>query len=107
MFQPSPFQEAIFSSWTDRAPRHRHLSVNAVAGSGKSTTLEHAAKKVDEPALFAAFNKHIVEAAAPRFAGTRVKIATGHSIGMQANGPCISGTSRSARATTPGNGGER
>jgi len=83
-FKPSPFQEAIFTAWTDRAPKHRHLSVNAVAGSGKSTTLEMALKKTpDEPALFCAFNKHIVEAAQPRFRGTRVKIATGHSIGMQ------------------------
>jgi len=83
MFEPSPLQEAIFSAWTDREPRHRHISVNAVAGSGKSTTLEHALKRSDEPSLFAAFNKHIVEAAQPRFADTRVKIATGHSIGMQ------------------------
>lgn len=83
-FKPSALQEAIFSAWTDRAPQKRHLSVNAVAGSGKSTTLEHALKRTpDEPALFCAFNKHIVEAAQPRFQGTRVKIATGHSIGMQ------------------------
>lgn len=82
-FEPSPLQEAIFSAWTDRAPRHQHISVNAVAGSGKSTTLEHALKKTDEPSLFAAFNKHIVEAAQPRFARTRVQIKTGHSIGMQ------------------------
>src|SRR6185295_3241968 len=82
-FTPSPYQEAIFGAWTDPAPEYQHLSVNAVAGSGKSTTLEHALKKTNELSLFCAFNKLIVEAAQPRFAGTRVKIATGHSIGMQ------------------------
>jgi superfamily I DNA/RNA helicase len=88
-FKPSPFQEAIFSAWSDRAPARRHMSVNAVAGSGKSTTLELAGKQVDEPALFCAFNKHIVEAAKPRFAGTRVNIATGHSVGMQTLNRCL------------------
>jgi len=88
-FTPSPLQEAIFSAWTDRAPTKRHLSVNAVAGSGKSTTLEHAAKLAGEPGLFVAFNKHIVEAAQPRFRGTRIQIATGHSIGMRTLNRCL------------------
>ena len=88
-FTPSPFQQHIFSAWTDFKPSHQHLSVNAVAGSGKSTTLEHALKQSNEPSLFCAFNKHIVEAAQPRFAGTRVKIATGHSIGMQTLSRCL------------------
>jgi DNA helicase-2/ATP-dependent DNA helicase PcrA len=86
-FTPSPFQEDIFAAWTAIRPSHQHLSVNAVAGSGKSTTLEMALKKKpNEPALFCAFNRHIVDAAEPRFKGTRVKIATAHSIGMQTLG---------------------
>jgi len=39
-FKPSAFQEDIFSFVTDRDPKKRDGTVNAVAGSGKTTTVE-------------------------------------------------------------------
>lgn len=82
-FKPSPFQEAIFSFITDSAPPRPDGSVNAVAGSGKTTTLVNAAKLLREPGLFCAFNKHIAEALNGKLRGTSMNASTIHSIGMR------------------------
>lgn len=85
-FKPSAFQEAIFSFVTDRNPAKRDGTVNAVAGSGKTTTLEHAARLLDNPGLFCAFNKHIAEALQQRLHGTTMVSSTIHALGMRTLG---------------------
>ena len=58
MFKPSPFQQAIFNFVTAGAG---NAIVEAVAGSGKTTTLVEALKLTSGQALFLAFNKSIAE----------------------------------------------
>lgn len=60
-FQPSEFQQAIYD-WVDaHIEQPGALIVEAVAGSGKTTTIVHAADKIptDHKAVFLAFNKSI------------------------------------------------
>ena len=80
---PSEFQQRIFGFVKDRAPAKKHGIVNAVAGSGKTTTLELASKLLPVDGLFCAFNKHIAESLAKRLNG-RMRATTIHSIGMSA-----------------------
>lgn len=58
LFNPSSFQLAIFKAVEDRQD---NILVNAVAGSGKTTTMEHALKRVprNERICALAFNKSI------------------------------------------------
>jgi DNA helicase-2/ATP-dependent DNA helicase PcrA len=55
--------------------------VNAVAGSGKTTSLVQAARLLTAQALFVAFNKHIAEELPARLQGTPMRAKTIHSIG--------------------------
>lgn len=55
-FSPSPFQAAIFAAIAE--PRG-NLLIEAVAGSGKTTTIVEAAKLATGDAVFLAFNKAI------------------------------------------------
>lgn len=57
-YTPSPFQQAIFDFIQNDT---RNAVVNAVAGSGKTTTLLMAIERVleDKEILFMAYNKHI------------------------------------------------
>jgi AAA domain/UvrD-like helicase C-terminal domain len=78
-FEPSEYQAAIFnwiSSGTGDA------IVNAVAGSGKTTTLTEASKLLPDraSAIFCAFNSHIVKELTKRLGGMECK--TIHSIGL-------------------------
>jgi len=81
-FQDSDFQIAIFNEIEDQ--RRRNILINAKAGSGKTTTIVRALKKIPETELtiFLAFNKDIVrelEARVPR----HVKVSTLHAWGMK------------------------
>jgi len=77
-FEPSPYQQSIFD-WIRTGSGDG--IVNAVAGSGKTTTLVQAAHLLTTDALFVAFNKHIAEALAAKLAGTRMVAKTIHSVG--------------------------
>lgn len=80
-FAPSKYQQAIFD-WVTSAKPGKALVVEALAGSGKTTTgvkllnLIPSSKKV----LFLAFNKHIAKELANR-APSHVKCSTCHSLG--------------------------
>lgn len=78
--QYSHYQLAIFD-WIDNG--RGNAIVDAVAGSGKSTTLVAAAKLVKGQCLFLAFNKHIVETLIGKLAGTAMTASTIHSLGLK------------------------
>lgn len=79
-FTPSSYQQMIFDWIRDE---NGNAMVNAVAGSGKTTTLVEATKLINSKrVLFAAFNKHIVENLKDRIANTST-CKTIHSIGLQ------------------------
>lgn len=79
MFTPSPYQQAIFD---EIANGKSNLMIEAVAGSGKTTTIVEAAKLVPEnySSLFVAFNKNIVSELSVRLP-PHVKAKTLHSLG--------------------------
>jgi len=79
VFIPSKYQSAVFD-WI--AIGRGDGIINAVAGSGKSTTLVQAARLIkSEKAVFLAFNKHIAEALNGKLAGTTMQAKTIHSVG--------------------------
>lgn len=78
-FKPSAYQEAIFNFM--RTGRGDGI-VNAVAGSGKSTTLQKGAGVIRGEALMLAFNKHIAESLAAKLRGTSTTAKTIHSVGF-------------------------
>lgn len=77
-FTPSQYQQAIFD-WIIGG--HGDGIVEAVAGSGKTTTLVEAAKLLNTSnALFAAFNRHIVESLQSKLPASML-VKTIHGIG--------------------------
>ncbi len=84
-FAPSVYQEQIFN-WIRGPGRHsRHAVVQAVAGSGKTTTILKALEFMKGSVVFLAFNKHIADELrthAPR----HVTTSTIHSAGLSAIG---------------------
>lgn len=79
-FIPSKYQQAVFD-WM--ANGVGHAVINAVAGSGKTTTLVEASKRIKSgKMLFAAFNRHIVKELTNRLPRDIVCF-TIHSIGMR------------------------
>lgn len=79
--QPSAYQQAIYDF-----VQHGGGDgiVDAVAGSGKTTTLVHAAKLITErDALFLAFNVHIAEELNERLKDTSMIARTIHSVGRR------------------------
>ena len=87
-FSPSPQQSTIFSHLRD--PHGPNLSVSAVAGSGKTTTIVEGLRTLPildsflPPAiLFLAFNKSIAETLATR-CPRGVNCSTFHSLGFRA-----------------------
>jgi superfamily I DNA/RNA helicase len=82
---PSRYQEAVFDE-VNQIER-RHFWVNAVAGSGKTSTIVGAAKIIARAQranlLFIAFNRHIVKELEPRLMGTKAKIQTCSSLGYE------------------------
>lgn len=80
----SAYQQAIFTAIEQTTD---NLAINAVAGSGKTTTIVEAAKlmKPGDSVVFLAFNKHIVNELGSRLPRT-VECMTIHSLGMKATG---------------------
>ena len=80
-FIPSPYQERIFDNIVHGTS---NMVINAVAGSGKSTTIVNALKLIpdDMNVLFIAFNKDIVETLKQKVGEkANVHITTYHSLG--------------------------
>lgn len=82
MFQPSKYQEAVFN-WVKEGVGC--AMVNAVAGSGKTTTLVQAAEMLpaDASKIFLAFNNSIVQELTGRLNG-KMECKTIHSVGFNA-----------------------
>lgn len=80
-FAPSVYQQAVFDSI---AQGSGDIMINAVAGSGKTTTLKQAARLLppNVSAVFCAFNKHIADELTQALKGTPVAASTIHSIGL-------------------------
>lgn len=75
----SHYQEQIFDAISSSK---KNLIVQAVAGSGKSTTLFEIAKRAGERVLFLAFNKIIAEYASKKM-GDGIDCRTFHGFGLQ------------------------
>lgn len=80
-YAPSTFQAKIFD-WIETG--RGHAVVEAVAGSGKTTTIVSAAKLIRGSGLFVAFNKSIADLLASKLAGTSMSSSTVHSHGFAA-----------------------
>jgi len=82
-FAPSPFQAAIFNFITHGSGS---AIVEAVAGSGKTTTITHAVKLIpkNQTVLMLAFNKVIAEELSSRINLPNVEVKTFHSLGFSA-----------------------
>jgi len=79
-FMPSIYQQAVFAFVSES---EGHAVVEAVAGSGKTTTIVKALELTPkgDKVLFCAFNKHIADELSRR-APSHVKVGTLHSIGF-------------------------
>lgn len=89
MFQPSPYQSAIFTALRER---RGNLCVRAVAGSGKTTTIVQALRVIPQrdpdrfttySTLFLAFNKTIAEALRSK-CPSHVQCSTFHALALRA-----------------------
>lgn len=82
-FAPSTFQAAIFDFITHGSGS---AIVEAVAGSGKTTTITHAVKLIprNQTVLMLAFNKVIAEELFSRINLPNVEVKTFHSLGFSA-----------------------
>lgn len=78
MFKPNKYQEAIYKEIESGTG---NIAINAVAGSGKTTTLVQAYQLLprNKSVLFLAFNKHIAESLAAKLPGADCR--TIHSLG--------------------------
>lgn len=81
LWRPSPLQEAIFAAVED--PDGGNLAVRARAGTGKTSTIQEAVKRMHGRILVLAFNKDIREELAKRLP-TSVDVFTTHSLGLRA-----------------------
>jgi len=80
VIRPSKYQLAIFD-WIDRGKGNAF--VEAVAGSGKTTTLKKASERLrGAQSLFLAFNKHIVAELREKLPRS-MKVSTIHGIGLK------------------------
>lgn len=85
MMNFSTYQTAVFNHLADAS--NGSCVINAVAGSGKTTTIVEAAKRASKQGfkvLFLAFNKSIASELAKRMVGTNVECKTLHSHGFAA-----------------------
>lgn len=84
MFSPSSKQEAIIKTWQDT---DNNILINAVAGSGKTTTLLELLKFCEYRTLFLAFNKSVQEEIQSKIDERGLvqgKALTMHSLGLSA-----------------------
>jgi len=78
-FKPSRYQVGVFD-WISNG--RGDAIVNAVAGSGKTTTLVQAAHTLKAAnSIFIAFNRHIAEELQKKLDGTGMVAKTIHSVG--------------------------
>lgn len=82
VFTPSKYQQAIFDWIPSEIGRGNHLIVEAVAGSGKTTTGIQAfgLLPLGMESAFVAFNKHIADELNQRLGGANAK--TYHALGL-------------------------
>ncbi len=81
-FKPSKYQEAV-SEWIRNG--EGNAMVEAVAGSGKTTTLEQSLNDMGQArTMFAAFNRHIAKELQKRIPPTVAQVNTIHSFGFSA-----------------------
>ena len=83
-FRPSPQQQAVFDAAKALAPGQAVI-VEAAAGSGKTTTIEHAVKRLGVPrqdALVVAFSKDVERELKRR--GIEAQVKTLHALGYAA-----------------------
>lgn len=80
-FAPTPEQTAA----VDLACKGGHLAIEALAGTGKTSTLKLIAEALDGRGTYLAFNKAIVTEAQAKFPGT-VACSTAHSLAFRAVG---------------------
>lgn len=84
VFVPTPEHEAFFD-WIKRGPKGSSALLEAVAGSGKSSTLIEATRlTAPSPTLYLAFNKSAVEEANQRGLGEHVAAQTLNGYGYRA-----------------------
>jgi DNA helicase-2/ATP-dependent DNA helicase PcrA len=79
-------QHAAFFAWVeDPAPTHKAAILEAVAGSGKTSTLKQAAKRIPstEKGIYLAFNKRVVDEIKGGLP-SHIAAATLHSVGYRA-----------------------
>src|SRR5690554_5089336 len=84
MFKPSEKQQKIFDTWKDT---DKNILINAVAGSGKTTTLLELLKYCEYRTLFLAFNKSVQEEIQSKIDERKLKqgkALTMHSLGLSA-----------------------
>lgn len=84
MFKPSNKQQKIFDTWNNT---DKNILINAVAGSGKTTTLLELLKYCKYRTLFLAFNKSVQEEIQGKIEEKKLgqgKALTMHSLGLSA-----------------------
>lgn len=84
MFKPSDKQQKIFDTWNDT---DKNILINAVAGSGKTTTLLELLQYCKYKTLFLAFNKSVQEEIQSKIDEKGLKqgkAMTMHSLGLSA-----------------------
>jgi superfamily I DNA/RNA helicase len=84
-FQITP-QHAAFFAWVeDPAPEHKAAILEAVAGSGKTSTLKQAARRIpaSERGIYVAFNKRVVDEIKGGLPA-HISASTMHSVGYRA-----------------------
>lgn len=82
--QPNPYQDAIYAAVQAATA---NVQVNAVAGSGKSTTMEQAVARMQGSTVVLAFNKTIADAMGQRLCAAghgHARASTVHSLGNSA-----------------------
>ena len=84
MFKPSNKQQKIFDTWNNT---DKNILINAVAGSGKTTTLLELLQYCKYRTLFLAFNKSVqeeIQGQIDKKGLTQGKALTMHSLGLSA-----------------------
>lgn len=83
MFKPSKYQEAVYNEIKNGKA---NILINAVAGSGKTTTILNAMDFIppNQKVLFLAFNKTVAEELSERINSKSVEVSTFHSVCFKA-----------------------